>query len=139
MGFPQSRHRALWLASLLAATCLWAVQPVAASPGPEPAAPEVFGLAPARGRQGKAVTVTVSGSGFVQGASVDFGPGIRVLSAVVSRPSGDGPGPLLDHILTVHIRIERRAPLGPRDVTVTNPDTTSDTHADAFTVLRRRR
>lgn len=97
-------------------------------------APSLATLFPVTGRQGQTLTVTLGGHGFLQGALVDFGPGITVNSAVVSGLGGE-IGVLHDHILTLNVTIAADAPLGLRDVTVTNPDSQFVTKTDAFTVV----
>ena len=66
----------------------------------------------------------VFGSNFQAGATVDFGQQVRVKD--VTFISGTE--------LEVQIRINKRAPIGLRDVTVTNPDLQSGTGPDCFTV-----
>jgi hypothetical protein len=58
----------------------------------------------------------ITGSGFQNGATVDFGSRIVVQSVVYNSPEQ----------LTVLIKIHRRASTGSRDVTVTNPDSSSE-------------
>ncbi len=66
----------------------------------------------------------VVGSGFADGATVDFGNRIAVQSVNVV----DGG------LIEVRIRVHNRASPGPRDVTVTNPDDTQDTNVGCFNV-----
>ena len=95
-------------------------------------APEILSLDPDRGRPGSTLNVAIGGTGFVQGATADFGAGVTTNSAVVSAP--DGIGPLASHILTVNITIAGNATPGARNVLVTNPDGQNDTASGGFTV-----
>jgi len=97
-------------------------------------APSVTSVFPATGKQGQTLTITLGGHGFVPGAMVDFGPGVTVNSAVVSGVRS-GIGVQADHLLTLSVTIAADAPLGLRDVTVTNPDAQFVTKADAFTII----
>jgi VCBS repeat-containing protein len=73
---------------------------------------------------GDQLTLQVFGSGFVDGATVDFGNKVNVQSVTFDGASQ----------LTVQIKIHRRAADGPRDVTVTNPDGSSDVCEGCFFV-----
>ena len=82
------------------------------------------GISPDNASPGDRLTVTISGSNFQHGATADFGQRITVQD-VMFIDSGH---------LEVQIKVHRRATLGLRDVTVTNPDDQSGTKADGFTV-----
>jgi len=77
--------------------------------------------------QGGVQTVRVQGTNFQSGAVVDFGPDI---SAGPASLGGTGT-------LTVPITVLATALLGPRAVTVANPDSLSGTRPDALTVVKR--
>jgi hypothetical protein len=98
---------------------------VSGDPGtPPPPAPTLTKVAPAVGTQGQQnVSVDLTGTNFVAGATVGFGPGIRVDSASVSATR-----------ITAVIDIAADAPLGGRTVFVTNPDEQSAARGNAFTV-----
>ncbi|WP_136795484.1 S8 family serine peptidase [Desulfosediminicola ganghwensis] len=72
------------------------------------------------------VTVTLSGSGFQTGTTVDFGALITVNSVTVVSESE-----IICSISVVH-----KAVIGPRDVTVINPDGQSATLVGGFTVVK---
>ncbi len=76
------------------------------------------------GFPGERMTVAVTGSGFQNGAAVDFGERIT-LQVVTFVNSGQ---------LDVRIRIHNRATAGTRDVTVMNTDGGSYTLPGCFTV-----
>ncbi len=96
---------------------------VAGGGGAEPA-PVINSISPNNTSPGDRLTVTISGSNFQNGATVDFGQRITVQN-VIFIDSGH---------LEVQIKVHRRATPGLRDVTVTNPDDQSGTKADGFTV-----
>ena len=90
------------------------------------APPTVISTSPGSLGQGAAnQNVTINGANFVNGAVAAFsGPGISVnTTAWVSATR-----------LTANITIAAGAAPGARDVTVTNPDTGTDTASNAFTV-----
>jgi hypothetical protein len=87
-------------------------------------APTVTALNPASGSQGQSLAVTVSGSNFVSGATCSVGAGITVTSCAYGSASQ----------LTANLVIAASAAVGPRTVTVTNPDGQSGSLAAAFTV-----
>jgi probable HAF family extracellular repeat protein len=97
-------------------------------------APTLSTVSPNSGVQGQTRIVTLAGHGFVPGATVSFGSGITVNSAVVSV-FGGGIGVLADHLLTVSVTIAPDAAPGLRSVMVTNPDQQSVTKPNAFTVI----
>lgn len=72
------------------------------------------------------VNVTLSGSGFQTGATVDFGVLITINSATV----------VSENEINCSITVVRKAVTGARDVTVTNPDGQSDTLVAGFTVIK---
>jgi large repetitive protein len=70
-------------------------------------------------------SIAVNGTGFVSGATVSFsGTGITVNTTTFNTSTQ----------ITVSVTIAANAALGPRNVTVTNPDGGSATGAGAFTV-----
>ena len=84
----------------------------------------VTSCSPASARRKATLTVTVNGTGFVQGASVSFGTKITVNSVTYVSPSR----------LDVNIKIKKKAARVARDVVVTNPGGASATGIGAFTV-----
>ncbi len=96
---------------------------VTASP-PDTGGPVVIDCNPASSNQDARPMVTITGSNFQAGATVDFGQEVEVRDVVFISATQ----------LEVEIRIDKRAPLGPRDVIVTNPDVQSGTGVDCFTV-----
>jgi PKD repeat protein len=86
--------------------------------------PEDIGCSPNFGSLNQRLSVTVSGTGFQNGATVDFGARIAVQGVTFVDATE----------LTVRIKIQRRANTGPRDVTVTNLDGGSGTGVVCFTV-----
>jgi len=87
-------------------------------------APTVSAVTPNQGTSGTAVPVTIDGTTFVNGATVSAGTGITVGNvAFVSSTR-----------LTATFTIAADATGGARDVTVTNPNGTGGTLANAFTV-----
>jgi hypothetical protein len=69
------------------------------------------------------LTVTIAGSGFVNGATVSFGKKIKVQSVTVVSPSE----------ITAEIKV-KKAKRGARDVTVTNPGGDTASCTGCFTV-----
>jgi hypothetical protein len=89
-------------------------------------APSIVGIAPTSAPRGQTLNVVIDGGPFQSAATVAFsGKGITVNNVVVPKATQ----------LTANISIAANAASGPRDVTVTNPDTTSDTAPGAFIVL----
>ncbi|MCD6531029.1 gliding motility-associated C-terminal domain-containing protein [bacterium] len=88
-------------------------------------APMIGTISPTSGAQGENLVVTVFGSGFVSTPTADFGAGITVTSVTYFTPS----------LINVNISISPTAPLGPRDVIITNPSGDADTAFAAFTVV----
>lgn len=87
-------------------------------------APEVFIVDPDSASRRDRLMVAISGVNLQDGAAVDFGEGVTVRK--VTFVSAEE--------LRVRIRVHSRAAVGPRHVTVTNPDGQSGTLADGFTV-----
>jgi len=98
----------------------------------------ITGVTPASGSAGQTLSVRIQGTRFRPGATVSFGDGIAVKSAVVSK-TGVGKRPvsaLADHLLTCSITIAASAAPGARTVTVTNPGGEAPVaKAGAFTVV----
>ncbi len=88
------------------------------------AAPNVESASPSSANRGGSETVVIKGTGFASGASSSFGSGVTVEStSFVSSTE-----------LKAKISIESFASTGSRTVTVTNPDTGTDSQSSAFTV-----
>jgi PKD repeat protein len=79
---------------------------------------------PNLGNPGQVLNVNVTGTGFQDGAAVDFGE--RIVVQLVTFVDSSN--------LVVRIRVHPRAASGPRDVTVTNPDGSSGVLVGGFTV-----
>jgi subtilisin family serine protease len=88
------------------------------------AAPTIASVSPGSGAPGASFTVTVTGTNFQAGASASFGAGVTVTSTTVVSATQ----------LSVALAIATTAALGPRDVTVTNPDGQSAVRPGGFTV-----
>lgn len=87
--------------------------------------PVVASVTPNAGDQGQALTLTIDGESFDDGASVEFsGSGITVQQVTTVSCTE----------LSVDIQIAEGAAPGARDVTVINPDNSFGTKADAFNV-----
>ena len=91
---------------------------------PVGSAPTVAACAPNRGSGNERLTVVVSGTNFQSGATVDFGQRVTVQSLTFVSPTE----------LRVQVKVHRRAAVGPRDVTVTNPDGLTGTSIGCFAV-----
>jgi len=89
-----------------------------------PLPPELLGATPNAGGQGQTLTVTLTGQNFLTGAACDFGASITVTTCTVAQATR----------ATAGVTIAADAPLGPRTVTVTNPDGQAATLAAAFSV-----
>src|SRR5207245_553789 len=87
-------------------------------------APAVTAVSPMQGTVGASVPVTITGTNLQTGATLSVGAGITVGSVVVSPPSS----------LTATLTISSSATVGPRDVTVTNLDSTSGILPGGFSV-----
>ena len=87
--------------------------------------PSLASLDPDTAVQGDSgLTVALMGNNFQDGATVDLGAGISVISTTAVSATR----------VNVTIDVDADAAPGPRDVTITNPDAASDTLADGFTV-----
>lgn len=87
--------------------------------------PIVTGINPNFGGQGQVMlTVFISGANFQGGANVTFGPGIAVTFIQVNASNQ----------IEVDIDIAATAALGPRTVTVTNPDGATGSLVNGFSV-----
>ena len=84
----------------------------------------VTAVTPSQGASGSTVAVTIDGSGFVSGATVNAGAGITVSNVVFVSTSR----------LTASFAIASGTAGGARDVTVVNPSGVGGTLAKAFTV-----
>jgi hypothetical protein len=90
-------------------------------------APTLSSIAPTSAGRGSVLRVTVNGNNFLDGVTgVSFGMGVSVTNVIIRS--------LTD--LSVDLVIDPTAPLGPRDVTVTNlpPGGGATTLSGAFTV-----
>jgi hypothetical protein len=85
----------------------------------------VTSVSPPDANQGDTLTVNITGVNFQSGAVVGFGAGIGVNSVTFVSASQ----------LQANISVSAGATGGPRDVTVTNPDSSNGTLADGFTVI----
>jgi len=95
----------------------------------ETAVPTITSVSPAALGQGAnggpyAQSVNIVGSEFENGATASFGPGITVSFTTVVDSAH----------MTAHVIVAGNATVGSRNVTVTNPDTTSATCSGCFTV-----
>jgi hypothetical protein len=79
---------------------------------------------PDNGGPNDRITVVVIGTGFQDGATADFGTRVTVQGVTFINATQ----------LDVRIKIHRQASPGPRNVTVTNPDSVSSTPVACFTV-----
>lgn len=86
--------------------------------------PTVISCVPNTGSKNSTIFVAVSGTDFVDTPDADFGGGIQIRGVTFNSSTS----------LTVEIRIRNNASTGTRDVTITNPDTQSDTLFSGFTV-----
>jgi len=89
-----------------------------------PVMPTISSVTPSAGAPGASLTMTVTGTNFQAGASAAFGAGITVSSTTVVSSTQ----------LSVAMAIASTAALGPRDVTITNPNGVSVISAGEFTV-----
>jgi hypothetical protein len=87
-------------------------------------APIIATCSPASAARKSTVDVRIDGEGFADGASVSFGPKIKVLDVNVVSPNE----------LDVRVKIKKKAARGARDVVVTNPDGGEGTGASVFEV-----
>jgi hypothetical protein len=86
----------------------------------------VASLSPEVGHAGGTLDVDIAGAGFLDGATASFGAGATVNSAEV----------LAEDLLRVNVTFTPLAPLGLRDVTVTNGSGIDTVMPASFTVLR---
>jgi hypothetical protein len=84
----------------------------------------VISVAPNGGGRNQQLTVRVTGSGFQSGATADFGQRIMVRRAVFVSATA----------LDVQVKVHQQAPVGPRDVRVTNPNGSTGMLVGGFTV-----
>ena len=89
-----------------------------------PVVPTVTGITPGSGVQGTTVAVTVSGTNFQAGATLGVGPGVTVTNVTVASATQ----------LLATLAVATEAPVGARDVTVTNPGGSVATLAGGFAV-----
>src|SRR5215468_4254257 len=87
--------------------------------------PSISSVTPNQGAAGTTVSVAINGSGFVAGSTVSLS-GTGVAASNVSLASATQ--------LTATLTIAAGAPLGARDLTVTNPNGSGGTLAGAFSV-----
>lgn len=105
--------------SLASALC------VVSSGPPAVGAPTITAVSPYDGAQGTSVVATLSGTGFLAGATCLFGPGVTVVSCGVLSPT----------TAIAALEIDPAAGPGHRDVTLVNPDFQGATLASGFEVL----
>jgi len=86
--------------------------------------PTVESTSPSSGARGGTQNVTVKGTNLESGASASFGSGVKVNSTTFKSSTE----------VTANITIESGAATGGRTVTITNPDTTSASLENGFTV-----
>ncbi|MFC1851239.1 S8 family serine peptidase [candidate division CSSED10-310 bacterium] len=91
----------------------------------EAVAPAITLCNPDQGNRGSTLDVIITGTNFLDGVTTDFGSGIAVNSTTFGSESE----------VTANITIEPGAIEGPRNVTVTNPDSKYDILTDGFEVL----
>jgi hypothetical protein len=87
-------------------------------------APTLTSASPSSGAQGTNISVTLTGTNFVSGATCNFGAGITVNSCAFSSSTQ----------LTAAISIAAGATVGTRTVVVTNPDGASASLVNGFAV-----
>jgi PKD repeat protein len=87
--------------------------------------PVVSSVVPSSGGQGEQVTITLTGSNFMSGATVDLSDPDLVAGTPTINSCGE---------LVVTVTIASGAALGPVDVEVVNPDQVFGTGAGLFTV-----
>ncbi|MGH8475609.1 MAG: IPT/TIG domain-containing protein, partial [Methylococcales bacterium] len=92
----------------------------------EPLPTTVTDVSPNKDDQGQSLTVTINGSGFQNGATANFGAGITVNATNFVSASR----------LSAAITIGGNAVVGPRTVTVSNPDGQTAQLANGFDVRR---
>ena len=97
-------------------------QPITAAAPP----PSVTGVDLASVGQGENIQLTILGRDFAQGAAVSFSPttGLTVSSTIFVDPG----------TIRISLSVAPSAPIGPRDVRITNPDGASGTLAAGFSI-----
>jgi len=90
--------------------------------------PTVSSVTPNSGDQGQLITLVINGNNFQDQSGCSFGPGTVVSSCVLNSRTQ----------LTATVSIQPTAVVGPRDVTVTNPDGQGGTLAGGFSVTPTR-
>jgi uncharacterized repeat protein (TIGR01451 family) len=88
------------------------------------AAPTVSACNPSSGNRNQQLTVQVTGSNFQSGATANFGTRVMIQSVTFVSATQ----------VNVSIKVHPQAALGPRTVTITNPDGQSGGLAGCFTV-----
>ena len=86
--------------------------------------PSLTSVSPASAEQGQAANVALSGANFVTGTACSFGPDVTLNSCTYNSPTQ----------MTANLSVAVAAAVGPRNVTVTNPDTQSAMLPGAFAV-----
>jgi PKD repeat protein len=86
--------------------------------------PSVTAVTPNGGAQAQTATVVITGNNFQSGSACSFGSGTSVTSCVFNSPTQ----------ATATVSIRPTASLGPRDVTVTDPDSQSGTLIGGFSI-----
>jgi hypothetical protein len=120
--YARANLRARWLAAAAVLGCALALVGLPGARGVEAAAaPTITSGSPSIGAMGGGTVVTLTGTGFVAGATVTFAGAAAPVVTVVSATQIDATTPAV-------------AP-GAAVITVTNPDTQSGTLAGAFTFL----
>jgi hypothetical protein len=90
-------------------------------------APALSGVSPNSGSLGQSgITVSLTGSNFVNGATCFFGSGITVSSCTFASAT----------LLIANVTVVFNATTGPRTVTVTNPDGQSSALVNGFNVVQ---
>ena len=89
------------------------------------ALPTISLIDPSSGTQGTSSTLLVKGTGFQDGITANFGPGITITNSKIYQS---------DPQLNININIDATAATGLRSVTVTNPDGGTFTSINSFNV-----
>jgi subtilisin family serine protease len=90
-----------------------------------PGVPLVGTVTPDRGTVGTNLTVTITGINFEPGTTASFGDGVTVTSTTL----------VSSHELAIGLTIPTTAAIGPRDVTLSNPNGQTYTRPAGFTVM----
>lgn len=93
-------------------------------PPPPPPALAISQVSPDSGMRGTRMTVKLTGTGFVAGSQVTFGPGIKIRGTEIVGATE----------INVSIRISKRAMLIPYDVRVTTPTGATTVRTAGFRV-----